>query len=351
LKETDAFIVDEASMVSNPLLNVMDRTLRMVAENDVPFGGKMMLFGGDFRRTAPIKEKATPEQLFQYSLKGSMHWKDFKIMKLRKNMRADANAIEFAETILKIGQGELDDENKMVKLPDECIFRGNLVKETFATKINDQNIASMQNRAILAPTNAEVDEINVDALNLVEGEMKIYYSTDEVREQNPERQRYIMDLMNSINIAGIPPHELCVKKNAIIMLLRNLDISSGLCNGTRLKVLEMKPNMLYCEIITGDKAGQRVFIPRITLEVSKGLPVPFFRKQFPVRLAFAMTINKSQGQTLEKVGIKLDKVECFSHGQFYVGISRVKNWSSLKVKLDPQAKKKCKNVVFRQLLT
>jgi hypothetical protein len=112
----------------------------------------------------------------------------------------------------------------------------------------------------------------------------------------------------------------------------------------------MKPNILKCEIITGEKAGQIVLIPRITLDCSKNLPITFYRRQFPVRLAFAMTINKSQGQTLRKVGLKLDKKECFVHGQFYVGISRVSDWESIKMMLAEDAENKCTNIVFKEVL-
>jgi hypothetical protein len=350
LKETHVFIIDEASMVSKDILKIMDQTLREVMNSNVPFGGKLMLFGGDFRQTLPIKEKATPQQLIQLSLKGSDLWKDFKIFKLTKNMRADANQIEFANEILKIGEGKLNDNEENVKIPEQCIFNGNLLKEIFAKKINDNNICSLQNRAILAPTNLEVDEINLQALNLIEGEEKIYYSVDEIREQDNAKHRYMTELLHTIDPNGIPKHELKLKKNAIVMLMRNLDIESGLCNGTRFRILEMRPNMIYCKIISGDKSGQDVFIPRITLECSKNLPVTFYRKQFPLRLALAMTINKSQGQTLDKVGLKLDKVEVFSHGQLYVGISRVKNYESLKIKLKSEAEGKTKNIVHRAVL-
>jgi hypothetical protein len=338
-------------MVSKDILHIMDRELKRITGNDsLDFGGKIVLFGGDFRQTLPIKEKATAEQLFKLSLKGSKMWPSFEIFKLEKNMRADPTAIQFAKDIRAIGEGKMNDEEEKVTIPDECIFEDDLLKEVFGDKITEQNFDSLRNRAVLAPTNKEVDEINADALDLVDGEAKTYYSFDEVREQDQQKQKYMVELLNTIDPPGMPKHELTLKKNAIIMLLRNLDIESGLCNGTRLQVLEMQPNVLKCKIITGDKAGQIVFIPRITLECNKGLPATFYRKQFPVRLAFAMTINKSQGQTFEKVGMKLDKQECFSHGQFYVGISRIKNWSCLKIKLDKDANKKTRNVVFRMVL-
>lgn len=284
------------------------------------------------------------------SLKGSSLWKEFVIFELKKNMRAGEGEEQFAKEILEIGEGTVNDDDDQVKVPDECLFDGNLLSEIFADHIDDTNINSMLNRAVLATTNKEVDEINDAALKLIDGVEKTYYSIDQISEANTKKHRYVVELLNSLNPTGIPKHELKLKKNAIVMLLRNLDIESGLCNGTRMKVLEQMPNMLKCQIITGDKAGRIVFIPRIKLECTKGLPVPFYRKQFPIKLAFAMTINKSQGQTFDKVGLKLDENECFSHGQLYVGISRVRNWQSLKIVLKKKAKGKCTNIVYQEVL-
>ena len=92
------------------------------------------------------------------------------------------------------------------------------------------------------------------------------------------------------------------------MLLRNLDPSKGLCNGTRLRVSEIRRKALKCRIISGDAkfAGNVVFIPKITLApAAEDLPLPLRRRQFPVQLAFAMTVNKSQGQSLKHVGLDL----------------------------------------------
>ena len=104
------------------------------------------------------------------------------------------------------------------------------------------------------------------------------------------------------------------------MLLRNLD-APRLCNGTRLVVRQLLRNLIVADIITGEYAGETVFIPRITLSPNDTV-YEFQRTQFPVRLSYAMSINKSQGQTLKVVGLNLQE-NCFSHGQFYVACSRV----------------------------
>ena len=110
------------------------------------------------------------------------------------------------------------------------------------------------------------------------------------------------------------------------MLIRNLSIVDGLCNGTRLKITNLYKYNIEAEIITGENKGNKVFIPRITLSTCESSSLPFilYRKQFPIVLAFAITINKSQGQSFNSVGIYLKK-SLFSHRQLYVALSRCKN--------------------------
>ena len=98
----------------------------------------------------------------------------------------------------------------------------------------------------------------------------------------------------------MPPHELILKPGAIIMLVRNLAISTGLCNGTRRLVHHLHSHVIDAEILSGSFASHRVLIPRIKLAPSDvNLPFTLQRIQFPVRAAYSMTINKSQGKHLK----------------------------------------------------
>lgn len=119
-----------------------------------------------------------------------------------------------------------------------------------------------------------------------------------------------VEFINSLEISGLASHKITLKVGAPIMLLRNLD-APRLCNGTRLRVTRLQTNVIEAEIITGCAKGDLVFNARFPM-IPQDCPYEFKRVQFPIRLCFAMTINKSLGQTLKVAGIDL-RYRCFSH--------------------------------------
>jgi len=136
------------------------------------------------------------------------------------------------------------------------------------------------------------------------------------------------------------------------MLLRNLDQSEGLCNGTRLIITRLQKHVIAAKILSGNRKGNEVYIPRMSMSPSQS-PWPFklIRRQFPIMLSYAMTINKSQGQSLCSVGLYLPK-PVFSHGQLYVAVSRVQSKSGLKILIHDFDKKPLSsttNVVFKEV--
>ena len=133
------------------------------------------------------------------------------------------------------------------------------------------------------------------------------------------------------------------------MLLRNLDPLHGLYNGTRLRLLRSTRRILECHVLNENGDGDVVFIPRMALDSGlEDSPVPFRRLQFPVQLAYAMTINKSQGQTVQHVGLNLS-TPVFSHGQLYVALSRCTHPRNIKILFSNQRDTKAMNIVWTEV--
>ncbi|GJR16421.1 DNA helicase, partial [Tanacetum coccineum] len=223
---------------------------------------------------------------------------------------------------------ETDSENTFnVNMPPElCIPDSDTTLASLIIFIYDQKTLQMptpkdlQNKVIVCPKNENADMINAHVLSLVNRQQHVYLNLDEAmphRNDGGETELlYPPEYLNSLNFAGFPPHRLELKVGAPIILLRNLNISGGLCNGTRLIVTQLLNKVIEARIITGTRISEKVFLPRIPL-INRDLQLPFIfkRKQFPIKLCYAMTINKSQGQSLERIGIFLPQ-PVFAHGQF-----------------------------------
>jgi len=176
----------------------------------------------------------------------------------------------------------------------------------------------MRERAILLTRNDHVDGLNASMIDMFIGKEKVFYSHDSIDDNS--NNNYSLDCLNSITPNGLSPHEL--KKNCPVILLRNLNPHNSLCNGTRLVVKGFDDNAIDAQIANGQHAGKSIFIPRIPLCPSEDITLPFKckRKQFPIRLSFAMTINKAHRQTIPHIGIYLPEL-MFLAGQLYVPLS------------------------------
>ncbi|XP_029151663.2 uncharacterized protein [Arachis hypogaea] len=234
------------------------------------------------------------------------------------------------------------------------IKHGNFAYPNLLQNMSDYRY--FQSRAILAPTLESVEKVNDFVLTIFPGMEKEYLSSDTTcqadENEDVQQEWFTPEFLNDIKCSGLPNHKLTLKAGVAVMLLRNIDQTSGLCNGTRLIVNELGSNVIGATVVTGRNIGDKVYIPRMNLIPSdSGLPFKFQRRQFPLTVCFAMTINKSQGQSLSHVGLYLPK-SVFTHGQLYVALSRVKSRSGLRVLIldeDGNSKSSTTNVVFKEV--
>jgi len=209
--------------------------------------------------------------------------------------------------------------------------------------------------AILAPKNTDVRETNQRILDRLPGPEIVLHSADSVETDNLSRDAYghdniPEDFLRSVELSSLPLLELKVKIRCPLMLLCNLDPSKGLCNRTRFILLHAYTCILEVLIIGGDHYGETAFIPRITLKpTSHDYPFILKRRQFPVHLSFAMTINKAQGQSLKYVGIHLLS-PVFCHGQLYVAFLRATSSQHIHVLLPKTSGNKTLNIVYSEIL-
>ena len=363
LQMTRLIIWDETPMIHRHAIEALDRMLQDINDCNASFGGKVVVFGGDFRQVLPVVPRATKDEVIKASLVNSYLWKSFLRIELVENMRARFDQ-SFCDYLLRIGNGNEEcDSNGRIRIPptmvlpyiDELSSLKQLIDVVFPN-IDElpEKLSLMINRVILTPKNDCVDQINNLLMDQFPGDAMRYYSFDEPVDKTEKSLQ--QEFLNVLAPNGIPPHELVLKKNCPVILLRNINPAEGLCNGTRLICRSFDRNVIDTEIAVGEHSGKRVFLPRIPfipLESEKN-PFPFKRTQFPIRPCFAMTINKAQGQTLDFVGLYLPE-PVFSHGQLYVALSRAKKADCIKILIKTNVDDHfvigtTKNVVYDRIL-
>ena len=327
-----------------------------------------MVFSGDFRQTLPIVLHGNRAAIVSQCLNRSYLWRHFEIIKLTKNMRIhidDSNIDdkkEFEKYILNVGNGNIpliDDTNK-IELPNELCLKGDNINDLISNVFNDiQTNYTKDNyftdRAILCTKNNTVHSVNKLILDKLPEDEITYFSRDS-STFDETNAIYPIEFLNSYQTTSLPQHELTLKKNSIIMLTRNINIQEGLCNGTKLIITNLKPHVVEGKVLTGKNINTKVFIPRILFTTKPDVDaIMMQRQQFPIRLAFSITINKAQGQTLKKIGLFVDS-PLFAHGHLYTVLSRVSDKNSIKILIKEETINSKKgffinNIVYTEVLT
>jgi len=314
--------------------------------------------GGDFAQIAPVIRHGNRAATVHASLQSSPLWPSFQQLTLTDNMRVlpGANNQAFATWLAQMSY----DSNMYGPLIIPPYIQtytqvSDLINFVYPPQLleaapMDFNI--FNGRCILAFHNDTVGQFNSVILDSLPGEVHTFHriNTSHTNEDDPEIEHFPAEYLSSLDIAGLPPSQLLLTVGCPVILLRNLYLSEGLCNGTRMIVTHLGQHCIEVQILDGTFHGRHKLIPRIQLATLEGqLPFILTRKQFPIRLSFAMTVNKSQGQTLGVVGLDL-RTSAFSHGQLYVAMSRVTDVANLSVLQNPPVPSPTLNIVYLEIL-
>ena len=274
-------------MSGKATINVVDQLFRdITGVKDIPFGGKLVIFGGDFRQTLCVAKRQGRAGIIQNTIIKLPWWSEVKHLHLIDNMRVinQGNTIEaqqFAQFLLDIGNGTIPHTGDgVIRIPDQYVFTGGDEKEFIKWCYPD--IANIDGpdvgaKAILTPKNKDVDYLNNMAIDMMLGEAFLAYSTDSIDNDDSGNAStlYPSEFINSIDNASLPPpHKLQLKVGAPLLLIRNINPSMGLCNGTRLQLLSYSSRLLKVKILNGSHEGQETYLPRIDL-LSDDEALPF----------------------------------------------------------------------------
>ncbi|XP_012844687.1 PREDICTED: ATP-dependent DNA helicase PIF2-like [Erythranthe guttata] len=190
LSRAKLIIWDEAPMMHMYCFEALDKTMKSILDSDMPFGGKVVVLGVDFRQILPVVLKASRQDIVHATINSSPLWRQCKVMKLNKNMRlesssssANADEIrEFADWILRIGNGEageINDGDATIEIPDDMLIRNSadpfldLIEFVYPDLVTNLFTPEyFEGRAILAPTNESVGFVNDHFLSIITGEEK-----------------------------------------------------------------------------------------------------------------------------------------------------------------------------------
>lgn len=323
---TDILVIDEVSMLTPDLLEKLDQVARTIRRSAAPMGGLQIVFVGDFYQLPPVNKEKEKETPFVFH---SPLWKEIvkETVELTKILRQDDPVFQ---TILNEARtGEVSEESLKI----------------LATR-QDRSWQQLQIKPTLLFTRrAEVDNVNDRNLRALQGERKLFKAetvfapiaaTQGLTESSPN----VKQALEKMDRDGSYMVELILAIGAQVMLLSNLDHEAGLVNGSRGVVVGFEPSGAP---IVQFRSGSAIPISATTWESEEieGLS----RKQIPLRLAYAITIHKAQGATLDCALIDIG-TSTFEYGQAYVALSRVKNLQSLYIwDLEPTAFKTHPKVV------
>ncbi|KAJ2996365.1 hypothetical protein NUW54_g7251 [Trametes sanguinea] len=341
---------DEAPTANTAVLGCVEDICRQIMKNNRPFGGKVVILLGDFRQTCPVVRHGTRAQVVHASIKSSPLWHLFTIKRLTIPIRNAADP-QFAAFIDRVGDGLLT--NPALDMLTRATTTYDLCDFVYPPHILADPTACVS-RAILAPTNAQIDAYNNDIIDRIAGDEQTYFAADSLKEATDVGAHSPDDILDYVarqTPSGLPPHALTIKVNGVYRLIRNLSIDRGLVKNTRVIIVALGRRLITVRVIRpshDNDPSTDILLPRITFSTTLPSGHTLLRRQFPLAPAYATTFNSCQGLTLDIVGLDLTH-PAFSHGQLYTALSRIRHRNHGAVRL-PAGTHTTANVVYNELL-
>lgn len=285
LKSLETLIIDEISMMNNELIELVDNLFKMIKNNNKPFGGIQLILIGDFHQLPPINGN--------YCFTSDI-WEKLNLRKvILTELIRQKDDIELQEILEEIRTGKLSDKSyeKLNNLKN-TVFNG----EIKPTK--------------LYPININVDKINESAFKKLLKKNNNEYKTYEAYSKYPDK--------------NIRNYDVSLTLNAQIMVIRNIAVESHLVNGTRGIVIGLNENSVMIKDIN-DRIHTINYYTDINIMNSKN-NISFM----PLKLAYAISIHKSQGSSIDCLELDLGD-DIFVSGQAYTALSRATNLKNIKI--------------------
>ncbi len=296
ITKTQVLIIDEISMLSAQNLYCVDKILKFFKVNSAPFGGIQVIFSGDFFQLPPVSKSRIPSHLKFGFMSPVWVEADLKVCYITESFRqSDGSLLKFLN---EMRSGEVSDSGQ------------DLLRE----KLEAAQHTRDENAIKLYTHNLDVDEVNEAALERIDAKLQ-YYKADTVGSGT---------VIEALKKSVMAPQHLRLKIGAHVMFVKN-NPECGYMNGTLGQVTDFTVEDLpVVETLDGNTLVVKAMDWNVMDE--KGKPIATYT-QIPLRLAWAITVHKSQGMTLDSAEMDLSKT--FEPGQGYVALSRVKSWEGL----------------------
>lgn len=293
-EQTKVLIIDEISMLSGDLFNSVNKVCKSFRRNNLPFGGMQVVVVGDFFQLPPITKRGEPTQ-FAFESKS---WRELNplVTYITEQHRQEDDAL--LGILDRIRRGDVEEEFEELRDRLDVSFE-DVIKSTK-----------------LYTHNADVDKINQEELSKIDRDEEYYEMISKGKGNHVQR----------LKESCLSPENLSLKIGAVVMCTKN-NFEVGYVNGTLGEVIDFEKETGHPIIVTNQ--GKELIIEPVSWSIEDGDKIIASICQVPLRLAWAITVHKSQGMSLDAAEIDLGKA--FEYGQGYVALSRVRTLQGLKL--------------------